>query len=52
MDSIFYVIDYVYNLASSTVLTFGNISFSLFSIWICMGALGIVATFVYKVFDR
>lgn len=52
MDTIFYVIDYVYQLASNTYLHFGNFSFSCFSIWVAMGALGIASVFFYKVFDR
>ena len=41
MDSIKYVIDYVYNLATTTYLTFGNFSFSCFTIWIAMAGLSI-----------
>lgn len=52
MDSIKYVIDYVYNLATTTYLTFGNFSFSCFTIWIAMAGLSITCTFIYKLFDR
>lgn len=52
MSDIKYIIDYIYNLTSTTYLTFGNFSFSIFSMWVCLFGISITSWAVYKIFDR
>ena len=51
MDDIVYVINYTYNLLDSTVLTFGNFSFSLFAVLVSFAIISLVAWFVSSLFN-
>ena len=52
MESIKYVINYIYNLSTTTVLSFGNISFSIFEMWCGFFGISIVSGFIYRLFNR
>ena len=51
MNDIKTVISFTYNLLRTTSLTFGNFTFSLFSVLISFACIVIVGWFIGKLFD-
>ena len=43
MDNIKYVINYIYDLSTNTVLNFGSVSFSIFEMWVGFFAISITS---------
>lgn len=51
MNDITYVIRYCSNLITNTYLSFGQFHFSILQIMISLAAVGIIGTFIHKIFS-
>lgn len=52
MENLKYVIEYIYNLSSTTYLTFGRFTFSIFAMWVSLAGLSLTMWGLHKIFDR